>query len=286
VPSAAVGSGLGNYAIGYVNGTLTIDRRALTITASNRTKTYGDTASFAGTEFTAGPLVGTDAVASVTLTSDGAADTATFVAPGPSYAIVPSAAVGSGLGNYTIGYVNGSLTVTQRALVIAASDRSKIVGEVVTFDTTTPSPDFSVNGLANADTVSDVSLTSAGADAAASTSGSPYPIVPGGATGSGLANYRITYVNGRLTVTEQQQQTRICLQYDPLKAHQRGSTIPLKITLCDATGAPLVPPATIVAIEVRRADGTSPMPASAPGNSHPNGIFRLSVSPAASTSTT
>ena len=31
-----------------------------------------------------------------------------------AYAIMPSAAVGTGLGNYTISYVNGGLTVTRR----------------------------------------------------------------------------------------------------------------------------------------------------------------------------
>ena len=57
-------------------------------------------------------LVNGDTVTSVTLTSTGAAATATVA--GSPYAIVPSAAVGTGLSNYTISYVNGSLTVTRR----------------------------------------------------------------------------------------------------------------------------------------------------------------------------
>jgi hypothetical protein len=257
-----------------VNGTLTVTRLALTITAQNRTKTYGDAGTFAGTEFSVSGLIGADAVSSVTLSSAGAAAAATVVAPGPTYAIVPTGASGSGLGNYTIGYVNGTLTILERVLTITASDRTKALGEVVTFDTTAPSLDFSVSGLANADAVTSIALTSTGADAAATIAGSPYDIVPSSAIGSGLGNYVIGYVNGSLTVTEQQQ-ARFCLQYDPLKAHQRGSTIPLKIQLCDATGAPATSPAIIVAVEIRRADGTSPMPASAPGNSHPNGVFKL-----------
>ena len=52
VASAAVGTGLGNYDITYVDGTLTVDAKALTITANNQTKTYGDTVTFAGTRFT------------------------------------------------------------------------------------------------------------------------------------------------------------------------------------------------------------------------------------------
>ncbi len=52
MPSAATGTGLGNYTITYANGTLTVNPAALTITANNASKTYGQTASFAGTAFT------------------------------------------------------------------------------------------------------------------------------------------------------------------------------------------------------------------------------------------
>ena len=71
VPSAAVGTGLGNYTITYTNGTLTVDPAALTITANDRTKTYGDLVTFAGMEFTPAGLVNGDVVTSVTLTSAG-----------------------------------------------------------------------------------------------------------------------------------------------------------------------------------------------------------------------
>ena len=109
VSSAAVGTGLGNYTITYANGTLTVNQKPLTITATNRSKTYGDTVTFAGTEFTAVGLVGSDGVTSVTLTSAGAAGSATVA--GSPYSIVSSAAVGTGLGNYTITYANGMLTI-------------------------------------------------------------------------------------------------------------------------------------------------------------------------------
>src|SRR5260370_48018 len=64
-------------------------------------------------------------VTSVTLTSTGAAVTATVTSPGPSYAITPSAAVGTGLGNYTLKYVNGTLTVNQRPATVKADNQSK-----------------------------------------------------------------------------------------------------------------------------------------------------------------
>ena len=193
IPSAALGTGLGNYSISYVNGTMTVNPNHLTITASNRTKTYGDAVIFAGTEFTTAGLVNGDAVTSVTLTSAGAAATATVA--GSPYPIVPSQALGSGLGNYTIGYVNGTLNVVPAALTITANNGNKVYGSLMTYTGT----EFTSAGLVNGNTITGVSLTSTG-DPATATIGT-YPIVASGATGTGLSNYTINYVNGTLTVT-------------------------------------------------------------------------------------
>ena len=202
VPSAAVGTGLANYDISYVNGSLTVEARDLTITATNKTKTYGDTVVFDQTtpssDFSVVGLVNADTVDSITLTSAGAAATATVA--GSPYAIIPSAAVGTGLANYDISYVNGSLTVEARDLTITATNKTKTYGDTVVFDQTTPSSDFSVVGLVNADTVDSITLTSAGAAATATVAGSPYAIIPSAAVGTGLENYDISYVNGSLTV--------------------------------------------------------------------------------------
>ena len=96
---------LGNYVDAGGTVTDTITAATLTITASNQTKPYGTTFTFAGTEFTVTGLVNGDTVTSVTLTSAGAPATATVA--GSPYPITPSAAVGTGLANYTISYVNG-----------------------------------------------------------------------------------------------------------------------------------------------------------------------------------
>jgi putative nucleotidyltransferase with HDIG domain len=52
----------------------------------------------------------------------------------------------------------------------------------------------------NGDTVTGVTLTSAGIAAEAPVESSPYDIVPSAAVGTGLSNYSITYVKGSLTV--------------------------------------------------------------------------------------
>ena len=110
-----------------------------------------------------GTLYNGDTVDSVTLSSPGAAAAATFVAPGPTYAITVGSASGTGLGNYMISYTPGTLTITQASLSVAASNVSKTYGDAYMFDTTTPSTDFSVTGLKNSDTVASVTLSSAGA---------------------------------------------------------------------------------------------------------------------------
>ena len=186
---------LGNYTVTNPNGTLTVTQRALTITASARTKTYGDAVTFAGTEFTSVGLTNGDAVTSVTLNSTGAAATATVA--GSTYPIVATAAIGTGLSNYNISYVSGALTVTPRALVVANTNRSKVYGDVLV------NTDFagSITGIQNSDNIT-VTRNSTGAVATAAI-GNAYPIV---ATfvdpDSKLGNYTVTNPNGTLTVTQ------------------------------------------------------------------------------------
>jgi hypothetical protein len=201
-PSAATGGAFtpGNYTIGYNNGALTVNKAALTITANSTSKTYGQNITFAGTEFTPSGLQNAETVGTVTLTSAGAISNAP--ASGSSYSIVPSAATGGTFtpGNYTIGYNNGSLTVSTAPLGITANSRVKTYGQNVTFAGT----EFTSSGLQNLETVGTVTLTSAGAISNAPVSGSPYNIVPSAATGGSFTpgNYTIGYTNGTLTVNK------------------------------------------------------------------------------------
>ena len=80
--------------IGATSASFDILPAPLTVTADDRTKVYGQTVVFAGTEFTTSGLLGPDTVTSVTLASAGAAATATVA--GSPYPITPSAAVGTG----------------------------------------------------------------------------------------------------------------------------------------------------------------------------------------------
>lgn len=93
--------------------TADITLRDLTITAKDMQKVQGYPLTFDGTEILTDGLVGGDTVTNVTLVSDGAAAEAVV----GTYDIVPSAAQGTGLDNYSIAYSNGTLTVVARALV-------------------------------------------------------------------------------------------------------------------------------------------------------------------------
>jgi hypothetical protein len=88
---------------------------ALTVTASNQSKTYGQALVFgsAATQFTSSGLQNGETIESVTMACDGGVQAA-VVAP---YPITPSAATGVTFtpGNYTINYVPGVLTVNAAA---------------------------------------------------------------------------------------------------------------------------------------------------------------------------
>ena len=204
--SAATGGSFtaSNYSITYDTGTLTVNTAALTITASDQSKTYGQTVTFGSgsTQFTSSGLENGETIGSVTLavTNSGGAATA---AAGGSYTITASAATGGtfSASNYSITYDTGTLTVNTAALTITASAQSKIYGQTVTFGS--GSTQFTSSGLENGETIGSVTLavTNNGGTATAAAGGS-YTITASAATGGTFtaSNYNITYDTGTLTV--------------------------------------------------------------------------------------
>lgn len=176
------GATAANYDIGYVNGSLTVDRAPLTITASSGTKTFGTvytvTPSYGGFVNSENTSVLTSAP---TCSSAGSVATAT-VAASPYV----TSCSGAAAANYTIGYTNGSLIVTAAVttLVVDApvatqySDKIRLSAKV-----TPPSPfngesqsgsvQFAINGTPVG---SGVSLSADGA-----TTLVPNTYLPGGA---------------------------------------------------------------------------------------------------------
>src|SRR5208283_2814803 len=119
-PIMASGVSNGNYQVSFTDGTLTVTNALLTVTAGDTNKVYGQTVTFAGTEFTVSGLVSTDSVSSASLSSDGAVAGAGVA--GSPYSIAITNAVGDdGLTNYLITYVPGTLTINKAAATIVVT---------------------------------------------------------------------------------------------------------------------------------------------------------------------
>ena len=137
---------------------VTITPRNVTITANSISKTYGDTITFDGTEFTDGGVLQGDDGITISSTSSGAVDTANVA----SYDVVPSAATDSGstgfdTRNYNITYVNGTLTVNRKALSISGLTASNKI-----YDGTDDASISSYGSLSGVLFSDDVSLDSVG----------------------------------------------------------------------------------------------------------------------------
>ena len=171
-----------NYSLSFVNGTVTITKPTLTVTANNFSRVYGA----ANPTFSA---VVTGAVGTDTFTVT-ESTTATAASPVGSYSIVPVVS-GTNLSNYNVVYVNGTLTVGQATLTVTAGNASRAYGVA------NPGFSASATGAVNGDTFTFTESTTA---TASSPVGS-YAIVPV-ASGTNLGNYSVVYVNGTLTVSK------------------------------------------------------------------------------------
>jgi hypothetical protein len=172
-------------------GQVFVSRATLTVTANNQTKVYGDTLTFAGTEFSASGLQNGETIGSVTLASLGAAPTASVA--GSPYAISASNATGGTFdaGNYSIGYVNGVLTLTPRPIAVVADNQTKVYGAP------DPALTFAAPGLVNGDMLAGALARAPGE----TVPGSPYAITQGTVTNANNPNYTIAFTPAALTIT-------------------------------------------------------------------------------------
>jgi hypothetical protein len=183
-PITASGATDPNYDTTLVNGTLTINKAALTITADNKGMTYGGalpglTASFAG-------LVNGDTPAAVTGLSLGTVPATSHVG---SYPITASGAADP---DYTISFQPGTLTINKAALTISADNKGMTYGGAL------PALTASFAGLVNGDTSAAVTGLSLGTVPATSHVGS-YPIT---ASGAADPDYTVSFQPGTLTINK------------------------------------------------------------------------------------
>jgi MBG domain (YGX type) len=188
-PITPSGGSSPNYTFTYVDGTLTVGKALLTITANPASSVYGAalvpdgslTVSYSGFVNGDGPsslatlptvtnsATGGDAAGTYTLTPSGASDP-----------------------NYTFQYVTGVYTIQKAALDVTA------VSETMTYGGAVPALTTSYSGFVNGDNAS--SLTTAPTISTPATSSSPAGTYLITASGAVDPNYTITYTSGTMTV--------------------------------------------------------------------------------------
>lgn len=189
ITAGTLASNLG-YALSVTPGTLTIDPSslAITVTAQNANKTYGDVNP--PFSFTATPGLSGDPNALFT-TDPTYTSTATQWSNVGSYAITTSG--GTSLNYSNITYVDGSLAIDPASLTITVQDATKNFGD--------PNPAFTYThdalvGDPNPLFTTSPTLTTT-ATQSSPVAGSPYAITASGAV---APNYTVSYIPGLLTI--------------------------------------------------------------------------------------
>ncbi|MBS1811756.1 MAG: Ig-like domain repeat protein [Acidobacteria bacterium] len=181
-----------NYDFTFVNGTLTVGKATLTVSADNKTKLFGATLP----EFTfsyAGFANGDSAT--VVSGSPTLSTTATAGSNAGQYPI--SIALGTlAAANYDFAFVNGTLTISKAMLIVTAENKSRTYGSANPPLTTT------ITGFVNGDTVSVLSgeaVLSTSAHSASAVGAYPIQVTAGTLAAS---NYDFTFINGSLTISK------------------------------------------------------------------------------------
>lgn len=185
-----------NYTISYVNGTLEVTKKAITITADSDTKVYdGTSLTKNGYSITSGELATGDSIESVTVT--GSQTAAGEGANVPSAAVIKNASNEDVTSSYNITYVNGTLEVTKKAVTITADSDSKV------YDKTSLTKDSYTNSdLAAGDSIESVTITGSQTDAGESTNVPSAAVIMNAENEDVTACYDITYKNGTLEVSK------------------------------------------------------------------------------------
>ena len=183
-PITVSGGEAQNYALTYTQGTLTITAKPIepvTITADNKTMTYGDEVPTLTYKSSGATLNGTPKLST----------TATKTSPVGTYPIRVEKGT---VTNEQVTCVDGTLTIGKAPLTIKAGTYTKKQGDAM--------PDFvlTYEGLKNNETSEVLTKQpTVSCDATESSIPGEYTIT---VTGAESQNYDITYVSGRLIVTE------------------------------------------------------------------------------------
>lgn len=170
----------------------------------------------------------------------------------------------AGDGNYTqASHSTAAIVINKAALTVRADNTSKLLGA--------PLPVFTASYAGFVSGEGPASLGGSLLFTTAATAASPvgtYAITPGGLASG---NYAIAFVAGTLNITY-----GVCLGFDPGKAHNSGSTIPIKLQLCGASGPVSGSPSIVVrATQLIRVSNQATGEVEESGQANPDDNFRL-----------
>jgi uncharacterized repeat protein (TIGR01451 family) len=224
----------GSFLASTASGTLTVAQAPLTLTANNVSKVYG--ASLPTLGFSASGFVNGDTTASLT-TQPTLSTTATAASAVGSYPVSSSGAVDP---NYSIAYVQGTLTVTPALLTFTANNATKILNAPNPVLMWTPS------SFVNGDTAS--VLTSNPTCNTTATANSPVGSYPITCSGANAANYNFSYVSGTLRIqyaTNVGHLIQPPINADGTSVFNQGRTVPAKFSVYDANGVSIGTPGVV-----------------------------------------
>lgn len=174
-------------------GNFVINKVALTVTADNKTVTYGDTTptltytmtGFVNSETEAGVVSGTPSLTTSYINT-------TQVASSP---VTITSAIGTlAATNYSFSFVNGAVMINKKNLTVTADNKSRFYGD------NNPALTVSYSGWVNSESATVLNTAPTATTSATSASNvGPYTIVPDNGADD---NYSFTYVNGTLTINK------------------------------------------------------------------------------------
>ena len=169
-----------NYTITYVSANLTIGTKAVTVTATAKTKVYGETDPSLTYSITSGALVGSDAFTGA-LTRDPGSNVGTYTITRGTLALSS---------NYAFTYVSANLTITAKPITVT--------GDILTKNSSDSDPTLTYQITAGGPLIGSDAFSGTAARAPGTSVGD-YAITQGDVAIS--SNYLITWVNGKLTIT-------------------------------------------------------------------------------------
>jgi Putative Ig domain len=167
-------------------------------------------------------------------------------------------------------------------ILTAIGNKSVLLGNTLTFGVSATDADIPLNTLAfsldaGAPTGTSITTNTSTSPAAGTFAWTPTPAQ----TGLSSITVRVSD-NGSPVLSDSETiqvlvKYGVCFQYDPTKSHKKGSTIPLKIALCDASGNNVSSEAVVVqAISIVKVDSlSSPIVAEDSGSANPDNNFRF-----------